>query len=197
MQFKNIKSQNGYFGGYSLTDANRILAMARKPRLSWTMGLTYLVFNDISSQTLLVELVRRAPPRTHLQGSLQHHADPSPRKHAQTTLPRRSTSILPVIGHQGDVIIVYLDWIAFNSCTTSFREYSPGPSPPPYPTMGDHECLAHGRRRHRKRWQRVLLQGRQILTTSVQLLRGRGYIHNFLHHAGDLINIRAVLPCKV
>lgn len=101
MQSKNIKSQNGYFGGYSLTDANRILAMARKPRLSWTMGLTYLVFNDISSQTLLVELVRRAPPRTHLQGSLQHHADPSPRKHAQTTLPRRSTSILPVIRAPG------------------------------------------------------------------------------------------------
>ena len=50
MPSKNIKSQNGYFGGYSvyiLTGANRILAMARKPRLSWTMGLTYLVFNDI------------------------------------------------------------------------------------------------------------------------------------------------------
>lgn len=51
MPSKIIKSQNGYFGGYSvyiLTGANRILAMARKPRLSWTMGLTYLVFNDIS-----------------------------------------------------------------------------------------------------------------------------------------------------
>ena len=42
MRSKNVKSQNGYFGGvYLLTGANGILAMARKPRLSWTMGLTY------------------------------------------------------------------------------------------------------------------------------------------------------------
>ncbi|KIJ97220.1 hypothetical protein K443DRAFT_257328 [Laccaria amethystina LaAM-08-1] len=123
--------------------------MARKPRLSWTIGLKYLVFIDIS------HCPRRPFSRASLQNppaltirALQHHADP----HSPEPCSNHVAAPKYPSGDQGTraMLSMFVDEHSM-LVPTSIRECSPGPPPPPYPAMGGHESLIHGRQRHRKR----------------------------------------------